>query len=56
VTQQELAEEIGVTRQTLNGWEKGIVEPRGENHARYLDVLDRMQQRIDQRVEQGDNT
>ena len=39
VTQAELAVALGVSRQTVNAWERGSKEPSGENRQRYAKLL-----------------
>jgi DNA-binding transcriptional regulator YiaG len=38
LTQQELAEQLGVRQQTISEWETGAYEPRGAS-ARLLDIV-----------------
>jgi DNA-binding XRE family transcriptional regulator len=39
VTQQKLADAIGVSRKTVNEWERGTTEPSGSNRTEYAAVL-----------------
>ena len=42
VSQEDLAQTIGVNRSTVCRWESGQRSPRDANLAAYLDVLDRL--------------
>lgn len=39
VTQQQLADYLKVTRQTIVAWERGSSEPTAENRQKYVDLL-----------------
>ncbi|MGC3953415.1 MAG: helix-turn-helix transcriptional regulator [Propionicimonas sp.] len=36
---EDIAAELGVTRQTVSNWERGVRTPRGQHLERYLSVL-----------------
>jgi DNA-binding transcriptional regulator YiaG len=42
VSQEDLAQTLGVNRSTVCRWESGVRSPRGSNLAAYLGVLDRL--------------
>ena len=42
LTQEDVAEAVGVDRATLSRWESGARTPRGDRLARYVAVLDRL--------------
>jgi DNA-binding transcriptional regulator YiaG len=42
VTQQQLAEELGVGRVTVARWESGTRTPRGELRSRYVELLEEL--------------
>ena len=42
LSQGDLAEIVGVTRQALSNWERGLRAPRGTTRARYLAALDEL--------------
>lgn len=42
VSQQQLADELGVNRVTIARWELGERVPRGELRLRYIDLLDEL--------------
>lgn len=44
VTQQRIADELGVDRVTVTRWEAGRRHPRGELAARYTRLLDALQE------------
>ena len=44
VSQQQLADELGVNRVTVARWELGERTPRGELRLRYTDLLDELQE------------
>lgn len=39
LSQQDIAEAVGVTRQAVGHWESGIRRPRGTALARYVEAL-----------------
>jgi DNA-binding transcriptional regulator YiaG len=39
ITQQRLADILGVTRRTVHAWEHGRAEPTGENREKYAEIL-----------------
>lgn len=43
VTQARMAEELGVTRATINRWESGMRRPRGKHVTAYAAVLAEIQ-------------
>jgi DNA-binding transcriptional regulator YiaG len=42
VSQEDLAQTLGVDRSTVCRWESGLRSPRDANLGAYLDVLDRL--------------
>jgi len=44
LSQNEVAEVVGVAQPTVAGWESGRKMPRGEHAARYADLLARLEQ------------
>lgn len=44
LTQQELADAVGVTRAAISQWEKGVRTPRGALLDRYVDALNAMRE------------
>lgn len=42
IQQRELAEEVGVSVQTVWAWEQGRSEPNGSNRERYVSLLTQM--------------
>jgi DNA-binding transcriptional regulator YiaG len=44
VSQQRLADELGVCRVTVARWEIGARTPRGEIRLRYVDLLDQLRE------------
>ena len=42
ISQRELAGALGVDVMTLNRWERGLTQPRGEHAAAYASVLERL--------------
>lgn len=42
VTQADVAESIGVARESVARWEAGVRCPRGETLLRYVDLLDEL--------------
>lgn len=47
VTQSELAEALGISRQTVIAWEKGSQEPAGEKREQYAQLLRTWQHRAE---------
>lgn len=47
VTQQQLADELGVDRVTVARWELGHRTPRGELRRRYVDLLEALHRETD---------
>lgn len=39
VSMHELAKALGVSHETISGWERGSYEPQGDNLTRYLHAL-----------------
>jgi DNA-binding transcriptional regulator YiaG len=46
VSQQQVADELGVNRVTVARWELGERAPRGELRLRYIALLDELQQAV----------
>jgi len=46
ITQQQLADELGVDRVTVARWELGQRTPRGDLRRRYVDLLEALQDEI----------
>ncbi len=46
VTQERLANEIGVHRQTIAGYEAGRRTPRGATRARYAELLEQLRAEV----------
>ena len=42
VSQEDLAQALGVNRSTICRWENGARSPRGSNLSAYLNLLDRL--------------
>lgn len=43
VSQQQIADELGVNRVSVARWELGLRVPRGELRLRYVDLLDQLE-------------
>jgi DNA-binding transcriptional regulator YiaG len=48
VTQQAIADVIGVSRLSVSGWERGTSEPTGANATKYARLLREMKEAVDQ--------
>ena len=41
ISQQELAERVGVSLQTIGRWERGVVAPQGQNLVRLAEATEK---------------
>lgn len=46
-TQADIADELGIHRETVSRWESGERTPRGEKLVHYVELLDRLQRTQD---------
>ena len=46
VTQDAIAQSIGVTRQAVSQWESGVRDPRGNHLRRYVTILRRLSKQV----------
>ncbi|HSE45261.1 MAG TPA: helix-turn-helix transcriptional regulator [Gemmatimonadales bacterium] len=41
ISQEELAERVGVSSQTIGRWERGVVAPQGQNLVRLAEAIEK---------------
>ena len=46
VSQEMVADELGVTRVTVSRWEAGLHRPRGKLRLRYAELLEELQREV----------